>query len=506
MKTNKFYRLAFVLLGTILFDILFRENSAGLNVLIFTIFTGISLFALNFKDALNRKSIIFGFGAIILATAIFLHASAPAILLIIPAIAMWIISVHYKGLRTIPALFSLSWLAVFKKPLSLREDLNPDLWDSKKARNFWRKWKIIIMPLLILPIFYALFVGANPKFAKLSDKIFGKFFDFIEMLFENISFLMLVFYALGFFVMIYIVYKRDLLDLVKKELGFKENLFRVRKKKNPYKQNNAKGLLSGLKMEYLSSLVLVIMLNGLLLVVNIIDINWVWFNFEYDGSFNLTDFVHEGTWLLIISILLSMAIMLYFFRGNINFYSRNKFLKIGVYLWIFQNVILTISVAFRNYWYISEFGLAYKRIWLIAFLVAVIVGLITLGFKILKRKSGFYLVKINSWAVYAILIVMSFVNWDITIASYNLSGNVKQEIDLGFLLSMSPTVYPLIDESGINIDRNISLPYSYKQLDAKNHFERKKREFIDAEKNKSIFSYNLASRKAYEYYTKNVIP
>ena len=65
------------------------------------------------------------------------------------------------------------------------------------------------------------------------------------------------------------------------------------------------------------------MVNVLLLVVNIIDINWLWIDFNPKSIDNLSQLVHEGTYVLIFSILLSMAIIEYFFRGNINFYKKN---------------------------------------------------------------------------------------------------------------------------------------------------------------------------------------
>ena len=61
-------------------------------------------------------------------------------------------------------------------------------------------------------------------------------------------------------------------------------------------------------------------MNVLLLVVNAIDINWIWFGFKPAPGFDLTQFVHEGTYVLILSILVAMGIVLWFFRRNLNFY------------------------------------------------------------------------------------------------------------------------------------------------------------------------------------------
>jgi hypothetical protein len=355
-----------------------------------------------------------------------------------------------------------------------------------------------------LAIFYAIFLEANPKFAELSDRLFGHFFERIAEFLQNLSFLQFIFYVLGFFIGTFVLYKRKNAPIQENESKLNDTLIRQRTKAKPNSMriNKAKGILSPLKTDYQSAFVTVLMLNLLLLVVNGIDLNWVWLNFSYDANLNLTQFVHSGTWLLILSIILSMSIMLYFFRGNLNFYSKNWLLKINVYAWIIQNMFLTLSVAMRNYRYIAEYGLAYKRVWLLAFLFAVIIGLISLIIKIKERKSGFYLIKLNSWAIYAIFALISLINWDMTIARYNLSGNVKQPLDVNFLLDMSPQVYPRIEQSGIKLE---TLDY-YDYLDVESAimvFDERKSEFIRQEKENSWLSYNLDSRKAFNYFEKN---
>jgi hypothetical protein len=72
--------------------------------------------------------------------------------------------------------------------------------------------------------------------------------------------------------------------------------------------------------------------------------------------------------MLILSILLSLGILIYYFRSNQNFYPKNGFLKAAAYLWLVQNAVLSVSVLIRCGYYISEYGLAYKRIGVVIFL------------------------------------------------------------------------------------------------------------------------------------------
>src|SRR4029078_3225426 len=128
---------------------------------------------------------------------------------------------------------------------------------------------------------------------------------------------------------------------------------------------------------------------------NCVDITYVWFGFTYNNDINLSEYVHEGTGLLIFSILLAMVLLLFFFRGNLNFYKQNKWLRAGAYAWLLQNSILAVSVLFRDYYYIQHYGLAYKRIGVLIFLAMVLMGLITVFIKIQKRKTAYYLLRVN---------------------------------------------------------------------------------------------------------------
>jgi hypothetical protein len=186
------------------------------------------------------------------------------------------------------------------------------------------------------------------------------------------------------------------------------------------------------------------LLNVLLLAVNAVDINWLWFGFEPAPGFDLTQFVHEGTYVLIFSILLAAGIMLWFFRRNLNFYQPGlPLLRWGATAWVVQNVVLAISVGLRNYYYIVYTGLAYKRIGVYGFLLLTLFGLGTVLLKIWQQRSAFSLVRLNSWAAYVVLMLLAVGNWEIWIAEYNLQPGFSR-LDIGFLLTMPPRVLPVL--------------------------------------------------------------
>ncbi|MCX6249457.1 MAG: DUF4173 domain-containing protein [Bacteroidetes bacterium] len=203
---------------------------------------------------------------------------------------------------------------------------------------------------------------------------------------------------------------------------------------------------NALKNEYKAGVFLLLILNLILLILNLIDISWVWFNFNWEGQY-LKQFVHEGTYLLIISILISIILVLYYFRGNLNYYPNNRLLKYLSYIWLGQNGILTVSVAIRNFWYIHYFALAYKRIGVIIFLILTIYGLYTVFIKVMQKKSSFYLFKSNAYGFFLILIVSSLINWDNFIAAYNFKNSDKSFLHLDFLATLPDKSLPYMDKT-----------------------------------------------------------
>jgi hypothetical protein len=257
-----------------------------------------------------------------------------------------------------------------------------------------------------------------------------------------------------------------------------------------------------LKDEFKTGIYVFILVNILLAIVNYIDINWIWINFKLPKGMNYSQLVHEGTYLLIFSILLSMAIILYFFKKNQNFYPQNRILKISAFVWIIQNIILVISVAIRNYLYIEEYGLAYKRIGVIFFLILTIIGLITLIIKIEKIKTSYYLLKTNSWSIYYVIILLAVFNWDLIIADYNLNRKSSNVIDKEFLISLSnetlPIVYNNLDKIE-KIDNSKILYYGYEnQILYSTLMNYKIKEFKKEYEKRSILSWNYSDYMAYK--------
>lgn len=128
---------------------------------------------------------------------------------------------------------------------------------------------------------------------------------------------------------------------------------------------------------------------------------------------------HERVNAVILSIVMAILVIMFFFKSTFNFDNRAKKLKIAAQIWIILNGFLIFSAAFKNIEYVQNLGLTYKRLGVFTFLLLCAFGLILTSIKILKRKTNFFLLNGMVWGVFAILMLGSCINWGALITNYN---------------------------------------------------------------------------------------
>ena len=176
------------------------------------------------------------------------------------------------------------------------------------------------------------------------------------------------------------------------------------------------------------------LLNVLLIFYSITDISHLLSNTSASAA-TLSNQVHNGINALIASILIAIFIILYFFRGNLNFYKENATLQNLSYTWIFLNILLVVLIAIKNNAYVTSFGFTYKRIGVYVYLCLTVAGLITTYLKVRNIQNLWYLFRVNTQVAFAFLIVASCIDWDYTITNYNLKH--AQIVDIEYLIDLT---------------------------------------------------------------------
>lgn len=299
--------------------------------------------------------------------------------------------------------------------------------------------KMAVIPLVITITFFAIYLAASPAF---SEKWAGVL-ESISLFFQGFKFFGILSLLLGAVLGVWLLIQPKSWP---SNWAFPDVSNDVIRKK---RASEITSLSSGLRTEYRTGYMVLLSVNALLACYHFIDIPWMWFEFgeTLDSAVSYSQLVHEGTYLLIASILLSMGIMLYFFRGNMNFFSKSASLKNLSFLWIAQNALLIVSVAIRNYRYIDFDGLTYKRIGVIIFLAMCLFGLATLAYKIAKGKSLNFLLGNN--VAFALLLgtILSAAPWARWITNYNIDHyHETGRVDWQYLLDLDGTNLDLLWE------------------------------------------------------------
>lgn len=502
----QFFILMFL---TILFNIIFWNEKLGLNLVLFSIPLWVIMFAWN-PQSIKVRNVQISFAFTVMATTMVLwHNSLISKIAYFSSMFIFTAYVHQHNLASVIYAMGYSIQSFFKtsEQLILIPFGLPKKWLTKNKilKTNLIYLRLSLIPIFIFLVFFLLFRESNPIFKDLGNWIGNNFGGWLEVFFTQISFERIFFTIWGLILITFCLYNWHLKFI--KELEALESGV-IHRQRWSYKGTKLIINMIALKNEYRVAVMTMAMVNLLLLIVNFIDIQWLWFGLDVKSIKDFKALVHNGTYTLILSILLSMGIMLYFFRENLNFYKQNIWLKRLAFLWILQNGILSVSVALRVYYYIYEMGLAYKRIGVLIFLLLTLVGLITIFQKIAKQKSAYFLLKTNSWAAYCMLILMSVVDWDVLIAQYNLRHHQTGYIALAYNLSLSDKVLPLIDQYKHNL--NLKKPikdYSELAIDTgtyipEEYIKRRIMRFKAQQKSYTWLSWNYSDYKVTQYFLK----
>lgn len=487
-KSNDMKRLAYIFASVataLVFTMLFFEKSIGLNLVILEWITIPIMLILNRPFKFNKLTITALLILLTTSLAVLYSHSGWTIFVNILMFFTCNSIIVFKNYRSYMFAtfesFRNAALAFVPQMNRKHEDGEPKM---KKSKVFW----LTVLAFIITLAFIILYSLGSSKFG-----------DWVGDIIQSLDFEFIVLFLVGLVFANY-AFRKKTEKLMTYESGLEETLVHKRKRRF------LRGLSQTLKNRNYFGVVLLGMLNIVLLFFNISDIRYVWL-YSWDGSF-LKEFVHEGTWILSFAILISQMIALLFFRENLNFYSRNKLLKILTMIWLAQNCFMTLSVGLRNFWYVKYFGLAFGRITVFFFLVLVIVGLISIMIKVAKHKSMYYLFKVNSFSFMVVISLSALVNWSVVIAQYNFAHSDSAFIEYSFMADLADPALPYLTKTRAELDIIDQQQQQAMKFDTRQDYfitskkyeiliKMKIRGFMERYENQNILEWNLADEWAY---------
>ena len=448
--------LTYVLTGGLLFNYLFWREELALNLVIYSLFILI-LYQFKHKFFNNKKLVLIAASHVIACTLLLFNHSVLTVVTWYISLFVLVGYMHNVQLRSIFTSLAAAFVQFLAAPVSLIKKITAIEIGGFSFKPLLKFVKYIIIPSLILFVFSIVYSIANPFFGSYIGTFFEQVSNVINTIFtfffKDVSFERILFLVVGvlFSTGVLITFKNG---LEKMESGLNTKLLRTkrdRKKQSLWREmgtlftGNLMNKKMALKTENTIAIISFTGLNLLLLFLNGIDISTLWMGNL--GSLNFSQALHGSTNALIISIVMAMAVILYFFNGNLNFYSKNKIIRFLAYGWIIQNTFLILSVLLRDYHYMDMHGLTYKRIGVVVFSLLCFVGLLTVYLKVAQQKTFFYLFRTNGAIWYILLITAGIINWDVFIVDYNMSKRNSATLDVSYLMSLSDKTLPRLIEN-----------------------------------------------------------
>ncbi|HYG15872.1 MAG TPA: DUF4173 domain-containing protein [Bacteroidia bacterium] len=437
-----------ITLGGFLFSYLFYQQEPGINLTVFSIYI-IACLAMLYPQAPKNSNWWLAAGALLIASGCMAWYSNA--LCFFATLFSWVLLSAYTFRHNEAALLNFiqgGFSLVLSVPKFFKGLYLGRLRKSKKEGAMVKNILVYVLITGVLFIFLILYANAS--------SVFGEFLQQIDLSFISFGWLFVA--VVGFFIMHGLVKHRRLkaADYYEKKLSAPlaapTGIFAI--------------ITDKLKLENKAGTLLLALLNLLLLMVNISDIVFLSQGQEDFEPGKYHELVHQGVGALIFSIILAVVILLYFFRGKLNFHPGAKNLRTLAYLWMAQNIVLVATAAIKNGIYIQAFdGLTYKRVGVYYFLLLCAIGLVITVVKLYAKKPNWYLVRTNFTAFFIVMIASCLVDWDAIIMKYNfrnaLFNNKYGDPDMLYLSQFSPQSILPVAEWVIERTNNPNIAHPY---------------------------------------------
>jgi len=433
------------ILSAIAFSLLFYSKSFGLNLFLISI-----LIVALVSTVREERSLSWGYSIVYITSAIFVFCNPSGFNIFVHFMAFMIFvgksmskksSVYlswFLGCSNM-LIASISNFSQNEKSEVKKKDLSPQLINRLKGG---------LIALVLIFLFGMLYRNANPVFGDLINQIN---LDFISIPW-------LFFTGLGYIIFLHLLRPFNSEELVATDLA----------QKNDLEQPTELILIAEKKKlaeEHTLGSMVFIALNLLLFFFLATDIIYLFQQTEISNS-RYSQSVHQGVYALMFSIVCAIVLILYFFRGNLNFFEGNMRIKSLTYVWIGLNLILVIFTSYKNFMYVEALGLTYKRIGVIVYLLLTLTGLITAYIKVAQLKSFVYLARTNIATVFVFLLISAAIPWDKTITWFNLE--TIENVDIDYLVNLgdsnSEQLYNFVKKNPANIELHIQDRISEKHI------------------------------------------
>nr|WP_315032712.1 DUF4153 domain-containing protein [uncultured Chryseobacterium sp.] len=396
MKTHHY-----IFLTTILFVILFYDQSLGLNLGILSILYAVLTVLRTSEKNRTRTFLILFVTSILSGLAFSWYGDFPSFLAVVSSLLLLAYRSKNKKMKIlflIPV-FVVNCLTSFCRIFSF------DQWLPKRnVSGIWQKaLAFILIPLVLVSVFFGIYSAGSDHFAAL----------FTEYELDINLWQVFCLSVLGLFIAF------NYWNYAIEKLIYKSNHLLDNDFQKDFRTPKPTYSFLDLDSERMSGVISFLLLN-ILLIFFIITYNYEQFYEVSKTPVQLSEETHERVNAVIMSIIMAILVIMFYFKSGFNFDTQSGWMKILAKIWILLNAVLVLSAAVKNYEYIVNYALTYKRLGVFAFLLLSLIGLALTFIKIQKKKRNAFLFNTMTWYLYGAILVCSYINWGGFITSQNM--------------------------------------------------------------------------------------
>lgn len=478
-----------ILVGALLFSSLFYNQDFGVNFALFSIFLVVAHIVAR-PQAIKHTNWQLAAAAVIFSSACMVwHSTVLAFFCIVFS---WMLLSAYTYRPKAAAVLNFVQ-AGFSYLLSIPQGINGWFAKATLKRNGTTVSKLSYLPVyLLVSVIVGVFIGLYSA----SSSAFGKIIKNIDLSFISVGWLAVT--ILGFILSSAFIRHRRIKALDRLEKKWAAPLIAMFR---PLPQK----LENKLTVERKGGTLLLLLLNILLLVVNTSDFFFLFGGGIENSLLTYSQIVHQGIEALIASIVIAVAILLFLFRGQLNFDRGAKAIYYLALLWVAQNIVLVVTGAIKNGLYIDIVdGLTYKRVGVYYYLLLSTIGLAFTAYKLYAKKPNWYLVRVNFTVFFTVMVLSCAINWDVLITRRNMQQAIedRKDPDIKYMSRLSYHNLTLLVEwlkTSYNQPETIH-QYSSEQLyDLSERIYKKSKIFISSYEEEGWPSWNYSAHKTYKY-------
>ena len=192
-----------------------------------------------------------------------------------------------------------------------------------------------------------------------------------------------------------------------------------------------------------------VLFNALFALQTALDFWYLWGGGTLPQGVTYAEYAQRGAYPLVVTALLAALFVLVTFReGSAS--AENRAMRLLVYGWLAQNVLLVVSAGWRLWLYVSVYSLSRLRLAAGVWMVLVMCGLVWIFVRILVRQSNEWLVKVNLISLAVVLIVYACGFPNMLVAGFNVrhcreAGKPDAHpVDLAYLHSLGYDALPAL--------------------------------------------------------------